>query len=115
MGVEIQLPPSATVLLTPRAKRVEATLLRLRKRCRELQIFLSADGRVCERDAAKLLDVHVDTLPKYRRHETGPIWFRRPLRGSRISYALDDLAFWLVEGTILRSSWSPKRLVKDWP
>ena len=83
---------------TPRSARVEFILASLRQRADELKIFKSCDDRVGESDAARLLDVHVDTLAKKRLAGTGPAFFDRPLRRAKITYSITDLALWIVDG-----------------
>jgi hypothetical protein len=69
---------------------------RLRQAVIDWGLTMTLD-RLSEKDAARLLGVSRDYLKTMRELGTGPKFFRRPVGGSRISYAVDDLALWLVE------------------
>lgn len=79
-------------------RRIDLTARELRARAVELDFVISADGRVGERDAAQLIPVHHETMRRWRAEGGGPIAYQRPVGRARVSYALDDLAHWLVFG-----------------
>lgn len=78
--------------------RTEACLDRLEARCREADLFVSGDLRVSETHAAQLLGIAPGSLKAMRQEGKGPIVYRIPLNGCRLSYLLDDLASWIESG-----------------
>jgi hypothetical protein len=75
--------------------RVELTLAMLRRQTIELGLEISADDRVGEANAARLLKFHGDPLRRMRGEGTGPVHCRVGVGGSKISYRLIDLATWI--------------------
>jgi hypothetical protein len=82
-------PPDAA------AARLELTLSLLRRRAGEAGFTVSADERVSEGDAAKLLELHPDTLAAKRKEGKGPPAYGIGLGRARVSYRLIDLARWI--------------------
>jgi hypothetical protein len=74
---------------------VRITLDLLRRCARANGFVVSADERVSECDAARLLEIHRDTLARMRHEGTGPTAYRIALHGARVSYRLLDLALWI--------------------
>ena len=56
---------------------------------------VSADQRVGERDAARLLGSAPAYLKTLRQEGKGPVSYQRGIGGCRISYRLADLAGWI--------------------
>ena len=71
------------------------TLKLLRLRARASQFVVSADERVSECNAARLLEIHRDALARMRHEGTGPTAYRIALHGARVTYRLLDLAVWI--------------------
>jgi len=82
--------------------RVEACARRLQSACYEWGIVLSGDQRVGEAHAAQLLGIDPDHLKSMRHEGKGPMAYARGVKGSRVSYLLDDLAAWIEAG---RDAW----------
>jgi hypothetical protein len=60
------------------------------------KIIMSADQRVSEADAARLVGIQPGTLKNLRTVEgTSPPHYRAPVDGSRVSYRVIDLAIWI--------------------
>jgi hypothetical protein len=78
-------------------KRTELVLTLLRKHAQDRALTVSADERVGEQDAARLLSLHPDSLARMRLEGRGPPAYVLGLGRARISYRLIDLASW-VEG-----------------
>jgi hypothetical protein len=77
--------------------RVDETEARLANAAREAGAFISGDGRISEADAAKLLGYTREHL-KHKRHEgRAPRYFHIGLNGSKVSYRLRAIAFWLEQ------------------
>ncbi len=66
------------------------------------QIVMSADQRVSEADAARLIGLQPASLKNLRAEGGAPPSYRAPVGGSRLSYRLFDLACW-IEGK--REDW----------
>ena len=79
----------------PATGRTELTLALLRRRARDCQFTVSADERVSEASAARLLEVHPDTLARKRGEGTGPAAYAVPLGRAKVTYRLIDLAVWI--------------------
>ena len=77
--------------------RIEATARMLLEAARELQFFVSGDGRVSEPDAAELLGYKPKYLGQMRSEGKGPPAYAVGLAGCRVSYRLVDMAAW-IEG-----------------
>jgi hypothetical protein len=78
---------------TPEAEaRAAVVLAMFRARATELQMIISADGRISEHDAAILLKIHRDTLRRKRNEGSGPKGYTIGVGKSQISYRLTDLA-----------------------
>jgi hypothetical protein len=75
--------------------RVRKTEARLRQVATERGMFVTADDRINEGDAAELLGYAEGTLRNMRSAGGGPCFFNRPLSGFAKSYRLADLASWL--------------------
>jgi hypothetical protein len=75
--------------------RVELALALLRRRAAETAVTLSGDDRVGEPDAARLLELHPDTLARLRKEARGPAAYGLGLGRARVSYRLHDLALWI--------------------
>ena len=58
-------------------------------------LVMSADGRVNERDAAKLLGYSAGHLKALRQEGNGPTFYTVGVDGGRHSYRLADLASWV--------------------
>ena len=82
-------------LAQPSERRTELALALLRKDAQDRAFTVSADERVGERDAARLLELHPDTLVRLRREGRGPPAYALGLGRARISYRLLDLAVWV--------------------
>ncbi|VWX63182.1 conserved hypothetical protein [Burkholderiales bacterium 8X] len=77
---------------------VENTMRMIFKSATDSHVFISADQRVSEKDAAVLLGYkHPGSLKNLRQAGQAPIHYLRPVNGSRVSYRLMDLAAWLEE------------------
>lgn len=59
------------------------------------RISISADMRVGEKDAAKMVGYAPGSFKNLRSEGKGPIYYNRPVAGSKISYRLMDLATWI--------------------
>jgi hypothetical protein len=80
---------------TPQARRIELTLAALRRAARDYQMDVTADDRISEASAAKLLKLHPDTLAKKRGEGSGPTAYAFPLGRAKVSYRVIDLAVWI--------------------
>lgn len=60
-------------------------------------IVMSADQRVSEADAARLIGLAPASLKAMRAEGTAPPSYRAPVGGSRISYRVLDLSQWVEE------------------
>ena len=81
---------------TPRARRIELTLAALKRGAHDYKMMqITADGRVSEASAAKLLGLHPDTLARKRADGTGPAGYAFPIGRAKVSYRLLDLATWI--------------------
>ena len=78
--------------------RIAATQRRLEEAVRESGDWISGDGRVGEMVAAGLLGLAPGTLKNRRSEGTAPPYYQLGGGGSRVTYALFDLATW-IEGT----------------
>lgn len=65
-------------------------------------IVMSADQRVSEADAARLIGLAPASLKNLRAEGGAPPAYRVPVGGSRLSYRIFDLALW-IEGK--REDW----------
>lgn len=78
------------------AVRVQRTADLLRAAVTARAIFITADERIGEADAADLTGYAVATLKNLRALGVGPIYFSRAAGpGGKVSYRLDDLARWI--------------------
>ncbi|WP_162567555.1 hypothetical protein [Variovorax sp. SRS16] len=81
-----------------RQRLIESTMAMIREAATERQIIMSADMRVSERDAASLIGyTNANSLKNLRQAGQGPVFYHRPVNGSRVSYRLMDLAMWVEE------------------
>lgn len=76
-------------------RRVAATVERLRAIVAAEAIVITADDRVGEAAAARLVGYAAGSFKNLRSLCVGPSFFNRPLAGSRVTYRLDDLAVWI--------------------
>jgi len=76
-------------------ERTAATAECFRQAATERGMFVSADGRVSEGDAADLLGYAEGTMRNMRSAGGGPSFFNRPLGGFAKSYRVADLARWI--------------------
>jgi hypothetical protein len=77
------------------AERIERRTAMLRSKAIDLEMPISADGRIGESDLAILLDVKAETLRDWRTDGKGPAYFDLSVAGSRTSYDVDDVACWI--------------------
>jgi hypothetical protein len=89
--VRQSLPPAATPTVAAEARGALCLALFLR-RASELDMAISADERISEQDAATLLEIHRDTLRRWRNEGCGPDSYALGVGRSQISYRLTDLA-----------------------
>lgn len=82
-------------VLTDLEQRIAKCVETFTKYAREVAIFVTADGRISETDASKLLGIN---LKSARSEGRGPTAYTRPLKGSKWSYRISDLAQWIEEG-----------------
>jgi hypothetical protein len=66
-----------------------------RKAAADRGMFVTADDRVSEGDAAELLGYAEGTMRNMRSAGGGPSFFNRPLGGFAKSYRVADLARWI--------------------
>jgi hypothetical protein len=83
--------------LAPFDKRIELTVTMLKRQVLDLALLMTADERVGERDAARLLELHPDSVARLRKEGRGPVAYVLGLGRARVSYRLLDLALW-IEG-----------------
>lgn len=83
-------------------RRAETTAKALLASCDKNGLTLSADQRVGEADAARLIGLQPASLKNLRTVGGAPPSYRAPVGGARISYRLIDLARW-IEGK--REDW----------
>jgi hypothetical protein len=72
--------------------RIALCLALLKLRASDLGMAISADERISEHDAAALLEVHPDTMRRWRAEGCGPAEYKLSVGRSRYSYRLADLA-----------------------
>lgn len=60
-------------------------------------MVISADRRVNERDAARLLGYAAGYLKNMRQESRAPKHYTRGVGGGRISYRIRDMAIWIEE------------------
>lgn len=75
---------------------IESTCAELLAFTREHGVAISADLRVSERDAAKMLGIAPTYLKALRLAGNGPSFFAVGVAGSRYSYRLRDIASWIA-------------------
>jgi hypothetical protein len=80
-----------------RQRLVENTMRMILKAATDRHLAMSADMRVSEKDAAALIGYAAGSLKNLRQMGAAPIYYNRPVNGSRVSYRLMDLAAWLEE------------------
>ena len=78
------------------AARIAETTRLLHAAAREAGAFISGDLRVGEETAARLLGLAQGSLANRRGERTGPPFYRLGGGGHRVTYALRDLAEWIV-------------------
>ena len=81
-----------------RDARIELTLALLRRSAIDGGFTVSADDRVSEANAAKLLELHCDTLAQKRKEGSGPVSYGIGLGRAKVSYQLVDVAVWISPG-----------------
>ena len=74
---------------------VELTLAHLRRATRDCQFKVTADDRISEHNAARLLQVHSDTLARWRAEGSGPTPYGIGVGRAKVSYRLLDLALYI--------------------
>lgn len=77
--------------------RVEETAAQLLRVAVERGVCVTADMRVGEADAAELVGYAAGSFKNLRSMQAGPVFFNRPLAGSRVSYRVTDLAQWIEQ------------------
>lgn len=82
---------------TPEERRnlLESTMAMLLAVVKRDNIPISADMRVRESDAAKMMGYAPGSFKNIRNEGKGPVYYNRPVDGSKISYRLMDLAMWI--------------------
>ncbi len=75
--------------------RIADTARRLLEAARDRGMWVTADVRIGEQDAADLLGWSSDSLKNARSEGRGPRWYRLGGAGHRVTYRLDDLAAWI--------------------
>lgn len=92
--------------MTSSAEKIEARILDtvrvLLAAVAKNAIVMSADQRVAEADAARLIGLQPASLKNLRAEGGAPPSYRVPVGGSRLSYRLFDLAQWIEAR---RESW----------
>lgn len=76
---------------------IESTMRMLQQAVERDKLIISADMRVSEMDAAKLVGYAPGSFKNLRNEGKGPVYYNRAVAGSRVSYRLMDLAAWLEE------------------
>jgi hypothetical protein len=76
-------------------RRVADTVKVLQLSVEKNMMPLSADQRVSEVDAARLIGMEPGSLKNLRAEGGAPPSYRVPVNGQRISYRLLDLAIWI--------------------
>jgi hypothetical protein len=71
-----------------RDARIELTLALLRRRALDEGFTVSADDRVSEANAARLLELHGDTLVQKRKEGSGPVSYGIGFGRAKVSYRL---------------------------
>lgn len=78
------------------AELIAVVAARLAQRCAQAGTWVSGDGRCGEDVAAALLGMAPGTLANRRCEGMAPPHYRLGGNGHRITYAIDDLARWIV-------------------
>lgn len=86
------MPATEAATLQERSAETAACL---RAAAADRRMFVTADDRVNEEDAAQLMGYAVGTLRNMRSAGGGPSFYNRPLGGFSKSYRLADLAKWM--------------------
>src|SRR4051794_12687662 len=89
--------PQLQTVHKPKTERVEMVLAMLRRQAEESTMIVTADQRVGEKDAARLIGMHPDTLRRKRGEGTGPDFHHLGVGGSSYSYRFADLAVFVDE------------------
>jgi len=76
---------------------IESTMAMLLYAVKRDSIPVSADMRVREQDAARMVGYSPGSFKNLRGEGKGPIFYYRPVAGSKVSYRLMDLAMWIEE------------------
>jgi len=77
-------------------ERIAKVAKALKEAAIQREIYLTADDRVSEADAAALVDLSPASLKSLRLNFCGPAHYNRGAgNGSRVSYRIDDLAAWV--------------------
>lgn len=77
--------------------RIAATVAALREAAERAGLNISPTGRVTELSAALLIGVSRSGLKKMRAEERSPTARRVPFDNCSVSYALTDIAAWMIE------------------
>lgn len=78
-----------------RRANVEATTAALRASALEQKMIVSGDGRISEKDAARLIGYSAGYLKALRLAGNGPVHFAVNGKRSRVSYRMEHLAAWI--------------------
>ncbi|HRQ66880.1 MAG TPA: hypothetical protein PKZ76_18780 [Xanthomonadaceae bacterium] len=76
-------------------QRISQTAQALREVIEAEALGMTADQRVSEVDAARLLGVSAGGLKNMRHEGNGPPAYRAAVKGCRVSYRIADLARWI--------------------
>ena len=89
--------------LDERLQSINSAVEQFREAVHAAEMTISADMRICEKDAAKLLGYAAGHLKNMRQEGRAPSHYCIGVGGGRVSYRLNDLASW-IEGR--REGWS---------
>jgi hypothetical protein len=83
------------LIATMESRRTDATAAQLLEAARTAKYWISADNRIGEADAAKLLGMTPTSLANKRREGKGPSAYALGGGGHKVTYRLIDLAKWI--------------------
>ena len=89
---------NAEAAASPQVAAVDITTGVLLEAVGRLGLVMSADRRVSEESAAKLLGISHAHLKESRQQGNAPMHFVLGVGGSRLSYRVSDLASWIEAG-----------------
>ena len=93
-----ELMASVDASTSRRRINTEATTAALMASALRDAMTVSGDGRVIEKDAAKLLGYSAGFLKALRLGSNGPVHFTVGMNGCRVSYRIEHLAAWIEMG-----------------